>query len=132
MSDSREKILVIYEKMVASQPDLKRKGAANPYTSMNGNMFSFITKEDQIALRLPDDVREKMKAEPVIQYNSVMRGYALAPKAMLSKPAQLAKLFAQSVAYAETLPAKPTTKKKTAKKKAAKKAPKKAPTRRTR
>ena len=127
MSDSREKILVIYEKMVASQPEIQRKGAANPYTSMNGNMFSFITKEDQIALRLPDELREKMKAEPVIQYNSVMRGYALAPKAMLTKPAQLAKLFAQSVAYAKTLPAKPTTKKKVAKK-----ASKKAPTRRTR
>lgn len=141
MSDSREKILAIYEKMVASQPDIQRKGAANPYTSMNGNMFSFITKEDQIALRLPDEVREKMGAEPVIQYNSVMRGYALAPKAMLSKPAQLAKLFAQSVAYAASLPAKPTTKKKTTKKKAAKesakratkkKAAKKAPARRTR
>jgi len=131
MSDSREKILVIYEKMVASQPDVQRRGAANPYTSMSGNMFSFITKEDQIALRLPDEVREKMKAEPVIQHNSVMRGYALAPKAMLTKPAQLAKLFAQSVAYAETLPAKPT-KKKATKKKVAKKTAKKAPARRTR
>jgi hypothetical protein len=100
MSDSRERILVIYEKMVASQPRIQRKGAANPYTSMNGSMFSFITKEDQIAL---------------------------ASRAMLSKPAQLAKLFAQSVAYAETLPAKPTTKK-AAKKKVAKK----TPTRRTR
>jgi hypothetical protein len=116
MGDSREKILVIYEKMVASQPDIQRKGAANPYTSMNGNMFSFITKEDEIALRLPDEVRAKMGAEPVIQYNSVMRGYALASQALLSKPAQLAKLFAQSVAYAATLPAKPTTKKKVAKK----------------
>jgi TfoX-like protein len=132
MSDSREKILAIYEELVASQPDIQRKGAANPYTSMNGNMFSFITKEDEIALRLPDELREKMKAEPVLQHNAVMRGYALVPKAMLSKPAQLAKLFAQSVAYAATLPAKPTTKKKVAKKKVAKKAAKKAPARRRR
>lgn len=39
------KILAIYEKMVASQPGVEGKGKANPYTSMNGNMDSFITKE---------------------------------------------------------------------------------------
>lgn len=106
------KILAIYEKMVASQPGIERKGKANPYTSMNGNMFSFITKEGEIALRLPDATRERMRAKPVIQYNAVMRGYALVPKSKLSRPAELAKMFAESVAYAKTLPAKETNPKK--------------------
>lgn len=107
-----ERILAIYEAMIATQPDIQRKGAANPYTSMNGNMFSFITKEGEIALRLPEDVREAMGAAPVIQYNSVMRGYATVPKSALEDPQELARLFAVCVAYAKTLPAKPTHPKK--------------------
>lgn len=107
------KILAIYEKMVASQPGVERKGKANPYTSMNGNMYSFITKEGEIALRLPEDVRERMRAQPVIQYGAVMRGYAAVPKSKMSRPAELAKLFAQCVAYAKTLPAKETNPKRT-------------------
>ena len=55
MTDLR--IVAIYEKMVATQPGIERKGKANPYTSMNGNMFSFITKEGEIALRLPEETR---------------------------------------------------------------------------
>ena len=106
------KILAIYEKMVATQPGIERKGKANPYTSMNGNMFSFITKEGEIALRLPEETRTRMRAEPVIQYGAVMRGYALVPKSKLSRPAELAKMFAECVAYAKTLPAKETNPKK--------------------
>jgi hypothetical protein len=30
----------LYEKLVATVPGLARRGAANPYTSLNGNMFT--------------------------------------------------------------------------------------------
>jgi hypothetical protein len=31
--------LALYEKLIATNPKIKRKGAANPYTSLNGHMF---------------------------------------------------------------------------------------------
>lgn len=30
-----------YDELVTTIPGLKRKGKANPYTSLNGNMFTF-------------------------------------------------------------------------------------------
>ena len=40
--------LELYEKLVARLPDVERKGAAMPYTSWNGNMFSFLDKEGKL------------------------------------------------------------------------------------
>lgn len=57
----------------------------------------------------------------VVQYGAVMRGYVRVPEAIARKPAALAELFARSVAFARTLPAKPTTRGKAAAKKAWKK-----------
>lgn len=105
----------VYEQMVASQPDLEVKGAATRYTSTNGNMFSFVTQEGGIALRLGDDeiatFRAKYGTGPVVQHGATMRGYVLVPATLLTKRAELAKWFAASVAHARTLPAKPTTRK---------------------
>jgi hypothetical protein len=33
--------LALYEKLVATNPKIKRRGAANPYTSLNGHMFTY-------------------------------------------------------------------------------------------
>lgn len=33
--------LELYEKLVATCPEVERKGASMPYTSHNGHMFSF-------------------------------------------------------------------------------------------
>lgn len=34
--------IALYEKLLATIPGIERKGATMPYTSLNGNMFSFI------------------------------------------------------------------------------------------
>ena len=34
----------LYNKLVATIPAVERKGASMPYTSLNGNMFSFLDK----------------------------------------------------------------------------------------
>ena len=52
------KALSIYKQIVATQPGIERKGKANPYTSMNGNMFSFITKEGELKLNLEDEIQK--------------------------------------------------------------------------
>jgi hypothetical protein len=36
--------LELYEKLVATNPSVKRKGATVPYTSLNGHMFSYLSK----------------------------------------------------------------------------------------
>ncbi len=140
----------LYEKAVATQPDLVIKGKTSAYTSMNGHMFSFLTKEGPLALRLSPDEHDafmkKHKTSPVIQHGSVMRGYVLIPPTLLKRAAEMKKYFASSVKYIASLEPKPTNKskkkpaskkvaKKTARKvskKAAKKAPsKKAPTKKS-
>ena len=45
--------LALYEKLVATNPKVERKGATVPYTSVNGHMFSYLSKEAKLALRLP-------------------------------------------------------------------------------
>lgn len=45
--------LQLYEKLVANNPLAERKGATVPCTSLNGHMFSYLSKEGKVALRLP-------------------------------------------------------------------------------
>ena len=45
--------LADYDRLIATQPDIERKGATMPYTSMNGHMFSFLSPSGSLALRLP-------------------------------------------------------------------------------
>jgi hypothetical protein len=46
--------LQLYKKLVATNPSVKRKGAmVLPYTAQNGHMFSYMSKEGKLALRLP-------------------------------------------------------------------------------
>lgn len=115
--------LALYDSVIATHPDVERKGAKSAYTSLNGHMFSFMTKEGALCVRLPDDAREafmkKHGTGPVIQYGSTMRGYVEVPASLLKKTKQCAKLFRQSYDYVASLPPKPTKRKK-AKKKAKK------------
>lgn len=133
MSDIDPQALALYEKLVATQDGIDRKGKANPYTSLNGHMFSFLTKESKLALRLGKEEREaflkRYKTELAVSHNTVMKEYALVPSRLLAKTSQLAKYFALSVEYIKTLKPKPTTRKKAAKKKAT---TKKAAVRKTR
>jgi hypothetical protein len=111
--------LAQYEQLVATAPGIERKGATVPYTSMNGNMFSYLDKTGALALRLPAEARaafvEKYQTGPVMPYGVVQPEYVAVPAALLANTAELAPYFAQSVAYAKSLKAKPTTGKRAAK-----------------
>jgi len=50
--------LALYEKLITTNSKIKRKGAANPYTPLNGHMFSYLDPSGSLALRLPK-TREK-------------------------------------------------------------------------
>lgn len=112
--------LALYEKLVATNPKVERKGATMPYTSLNGHMFSLLTKEGWLALRLPSDAREaflrKYQTKLCVQYGTVMKEYVEVPDALLKKTQELRKYFDLSYAYVGSLKPKPTTKKAAAKK----------------
>src|SRR5258708_40214145 len=81
--------LELYEKLVATLPDVSRKGATVPYTSVNGHMFSYLSKTGTLALRLPAEARdeflEKYKTRLCQQYGVVQKEYVEVPDALLKK-----------------------------------------------
>jgi TfoX/Sxy family transcriptional regulator of competence genes len=112
--------LELYERLVATLPEVERKGATMPYTSVGGNMFSLFTKQGTLALRLPADERsaflEQYQTRLTEQYGAVMREYVDVPSALLSNTRTLKRYFAMSYEYAKSLKPKPTTRSSTAKK----------------
>ena len=107
--------LQLYEKLIATHPEVERKGATMAYTSRNGHMFSFLTKEGSLALRLSDDDRaafvQRYKTSPVVQYGAVMREYVAVPDALLARTAEIKRYFTQSFEYVGSLKPKATTRK---------------------
>jgi hypothetical protein len=73
--------------LVATNPDVERKGKAMPHTSRKGHIFSFRSKEGKLAIRLPDADRdtfvERYGTEPVVQYGAVMKEYVEVPQELL-------------------------------------------------
>jgi hypothetical protein len=108
--------LELYEKLVETNPDVERKGAKTPYTSLNGHMFSFLTEIGTMALRLPTEERDafikKYKSKLIERYGTVMKEYVVIPDALLKKTKDLKKYFDISYAYVGSLKPKPTKKKK--------------------
>jgi hypothetical protein len=108
--------LALYEKLVATLPGVERKGAAMPYTSHNGHMFSFLTPTGTLALRLPSGEREnflkKYKSRLCEQHGKLLEEYVEVPDALLKKTAELKKHFATSYAYVAALKPKTRAKKK--------------------
>jgi hypothetical protein len=114
----RTAALALYEKLVATNPQVERKGDTMPYTSHNGHMFSVLSKEGSLALRLPTDERDafqkRYKTSICEQYGHVMPEYVVVPDGLLSKTQELKRYFDMSYAYVGSLKPKSTTKKKAA------------------
>ena len=112
--------LALYDTLLATNPCVKRKGAASAYTSLNGHMFSFMTEAGTLALRLPTDAREaflkKYSTKLCVQYGTVMKEYVEVPAALLRKTQVLQTFFEISYTHVASLEPTPTTRKKTAKK----------------
>ena len=107
--------LELYERLVATQPSVERKGATMPYTSLNGHMFSFLTETGKLALRLPAEQREaflkKYSTRLCEQHGSVLKEYVEVPDALLERTGELQKYFDLSRAHVATLKPKPTSRK---------------------
>jgi TfoX/Sxy family transcriptional regulator of competence genes len=105
----------LYEALIASIPAIERKGDANPYTSLNGNMFTLLHQQ-KLAIRLPETEREKFlkkyQTKLFEAYGTVKKEYVAVPDELLENTKELKKYLVSSYEYAKTLKPKPTTKKK--------------------
>lgn len=106
--------LQLYEKLVATNPQIELKGATVPYTSINGNMSSYLSKEGKLALRLPaadiETFLKKYRAKLCEAYGVVQKEYVEVPDALLAKTAELKKYFTASVEYVSGLKPKKAAK----------------------
>jgi len=104
----------LYDKLVATNPSVERKGASVPYTSVGGHMFSYLSKEGKLELRLPEAERKtflaKYKARLCDAYGVVQPEYVEVPDALLAKTTELKKYFDAAFAYVSSLKPKPTSK----------------------
>jgi hypothetical protein len=108
--------LDLYEKLVATNPALERKGAKVPYTSLNGHMFSYLSSTGTMALRLPEEEREnfikKYRTKLMEAYGIVQKEYVSVPGSLLKKTQELKVYFDASYNYVKSLKPKPTTRSK--------------------
>ena len=102
-------------RLVATQPEVERKGATVPYTSINGNMFSYLNDAGMLALRLPKGAREEFLTQYattlVVAYGIVQKEYVAVPAEFLENTEVLGPYFALSYEYTKGLKAKPSKKK---------------------
>src|SRR5580698_3380003 len=89
---------LLYNQLVATHPEAERKGDTIPYTSLNGNMYSYLSKDGFVALRLAEDARkkflEKYKTTLVTAYGIVQKEYVTVPDSLLKKTSELKPYFA--------------------------------------
>ena len=99
--------LALYEGLVASVEGVERKGAANPYTSRNGYMTSFIDKEGEVSIRLDTAEREKFiqqyESRISVQYGKNMPEFVVVPDDLLERPDEIGPWFALSWEWVGTL-----------------------------
>jgi hypothetical protein len=104
-----------YDRLIATQAGVERKGASMPYTSLNGHMFSYLADSETLVLRLPAAERsaflERYATRLHEAYGIVQKEYVDVPDALFADTEQLRPYFALSHAYVASLKPKPTRRK---------------------
>ena len=99
-----------YDTAIELVDGVSRKGAANPYTSANGWMASYLGKQGEVAIRLGKDELEAFLAEHgterPVSYGAVMKDFALVPEAVVADAERLADVIRQAHAHTDSLPPK--------------------------
>ncbi|HEY2728209.1 MAG TPA: hypothetical protein VGI61_13620 [Parafilimonas sp.] len=106
--------IALYNKLIATNPGIERKGDTNPYTSCNGNMFTHMTPEGILSIRLPEKEPEafikKYRTKLMEAYGVVRKEYAVVPDSLLQNTIELKPYLDISFEYAKSLKPKPTSK----------------------
>jgi hypothetical protein len=99
--------LELYEKLIATNPDIERKGGVHPYTSMRGHMFSYLDQTGTMGLRLPnaelEAFLEKYKTKLFESYGVVKKDWVTVPDSLLKNTKELKKYLQISYQYVQTL-----------------------------
>ena len=99
--------LALYEELVASVEGVERKGAANPYTSRNGHMTSFIDKAGEVSIRLDETDRakfiEQYESRISMQYGKQMKEFVVVPGSLLERQDEVRPWFVRSWQWVGTL-----------------------------
>jgi len=107
--------LALYERLVATIPEVERKGAANPYTAVGGHMFSYLHPSGLVALRLPPGEREAFLARHQTTlfeaYGVVQKEYVTVPADLLADTDQLRGPFRAGFDYVRAMKPKPAASK---------------------
>lgn len=107
--------LDLYKALIDTHPEIELKGGMKlPYASLNGNMYTQLTKAGKVGLRLGKEDREafieKYDTTLLTSYGAVLKEYVEVPDALLANTNALAPYLALSHSYALTLKPKPTKK----------------------
>ncbi|HEY4099886.1 MAG TPA: hypothetical protein VGM20_03295 [Gemmatimonadales bacterium] len=111
----RSSAIACYDRLIATNPAVERKGDTVPYTSLNGHMFSALHKDNTVALRLPEKERaaflKKYKTSLAAHYGVVQPEYVVIPDTLLANTKKLQPYFAASYEYVAGMKPKATAKK---------------------
>ncbi|MGG1679320.1 hypothetical protein ACIFOT_26895 [Neobacillus sp. NRS-1170] len=103
--------LDLYDKLIETIPNIERKGVTSPYTSLNGHMFTYLSKDGVLGIRLPKDKREAFLHEynTVLyeQHGSTLKEYVTVPDYLLEKAEELKKYLEISYEYVKGLKTNP-------------------------
>lgn len=99
--------LAVYERLIATNPDIERKGDVHPYTSHNGHMFTYLDQTGALGIRLPkeevDAFLKKYKTTLFVSYGVVKKDWVTVPDTLLKDTKTLKKYLEISYEYVQTL-----------------------------
>lgn len=102
-----KEVLASYIKLIDLFEGVELKGATMPYTSANGNMYSFLNKEGRMGLRLSsEDMKQFIKKYDTIncvENGATMKEYVYVPDHILERINSIKPWFEKSRAYVSTL-----------------------------
>jgi hypothetical protein len=99
--------LELYEKLIATCPEIERKGDVHPYTSVNGHMFTYLDQTGVLGMRLPANEVEAFlknyKTSLFVSYGVVKKDWVTVPDALLKDTKTLKKYLKSSYEHTKTL-----------------------------
>jgi len=99
--------LALYEQLIATNPQIERKGDVHPYTSVNGHMFTYLDQTGTLGIRLPHEEAEaflkKYKSAPFESYGVVKKDWVAVPGTLLKNTKELKKYLQMSLEHVKTL-----------------------------
>lgn len=105
----------LYDKLIETNPDIERKGVTMPYTSINGHMFTYLSKTGSLGIRLPKKEREefleKYSTTLYESHGAIMKEYVTVPDDLLQNTEELKTYIDLSYNYVKTLKPKASKKK---------------------